>query len=61
MWVEIEGVITGGSPNLNGDEIADISYRTDGLNGYVMVAKGGARYAYNTPWLGNPTGFSGTF
>lgn len=51
----------GGSPAGIGGEIADISYRPDGTPGYLMISTSGGHYAYNTPWIGNPSGFAGIF
>ena len=35
--------------------------RTDGQPGYVLVSAAGQHYAYDTPFLGNPSGASGVF
>ncbi|MFI6925876.1 M23 family metallopeptidase [Nonomuraea spiralis] len=51
----------GGSPSGIPGEISDVSYRTDGTPGYVMISTTGAHYAYNTPWLGNPGGTTSIF
>ncbi|MEU1393510.1 MULTISPECIES: hypothetical protein [unclassified Nonomuraea] len=51
----------GGSPSGIPGEIPDVSYRTDGTPGHVMISTRGAHYAYNTPWLGNPGGMTSLF
>lgn len=56
-----DGQYAGGSPSGINGEIADVSYRIDGQPGYVMVSTTGQHYAYNSPFLGNPSGASGGF
>lgn len=51
----------GGSPGGITGEISDVAYRLDGVPGYVMISTTGGHYAYNTPFLGNPTGTAAFF